>query len=372
MSKIKKDKDELNKNDRVKIKITSDENILNKKPERTKIKNEEVTTPESNLFFDPQKTKRSLQVQFMIILLLGSLLIYFNKFGGTGQIIASVIVMGLYILINIKKTKGIPVIRAVFADSVYYLGFLFTFVALVVAMMELTKEGFEIKYIVGTMGPALVTTIIGMAFRIYYTQFDPITDEPGTETVNTLGSLSANLITAMENLDKSSANNSKQMEDFAKTLTKLDFGKTSSQLQTLSETLDRINIVGNSLREETNRSKLKMDETTSELNQLDETIKNVNKKLADVTDLESDLSELNQKISSSKDEISKSLETTTKTLKDVSNKMNQDVRFASTEINLSASKITKEFKEAETQAKDFKSAIKTSLNDVVDFLNRHK
>ena len=383
MSKIKKDKDELTKSDRVKIKITSDESSLKKKPERSKIKDEEVTTSESNVFFDPQKTKRSLQVQFMIILLLGSLLIYFNKFGGTGQIIASVVVMGLYIFINIKKTKGIPVIRAVFADSVYYLGFLFTFVALVVAMMELTKEGFEIKYIVGTMGPALVTTIIGMAFRIYYTQFDPITDEPVTETVNTLGSLSANLITAMENLDKSSANNSKafeefqknsskQMEDFAKTLTKLDFGKTSSQLQTLSETLDRINIVGNSLREETNRSKLKMDETNSELNQLDNTIKNVNQKLANVSDLETDLSELNKKISSSKDEISNSLETTKKTLADVSNKMNEGVRFASTEINLSAAKITKEFNEAETQARDFKSAIKTSLNDVVDFLNRHK
>jgi len=52
--------------------------------------------------------------------------------------------------------------------------------------------------------------------------------------------------------------------------------------------------------------------------------------------------------------------------------MNEGVRFASTEINLSAAKITKEFNEAETQARDFKSAIKTSLNDVVDFLNRHK
>ena len=44
------------------------------------------------------------------------------------------------------------------------------------------------------MGPALITTVIGIAFRIYFTQFDPITDEPETETVNTLGVLSSNLI----------------------------------------------------------------------------------------------------------------------------------------------------------------------------------
>ena len=46
-----------------------------------------------------------------------------------------------------------------------------------------------------------------MAFRIYFTQFDPITDEPETETVNTLGRLSSNLMTAMENLEKSTERN---------------------------------------------------------------------------------------------------------------------------------------------------------------------
>ena len=59
-------------------------------------------------------------------------------------------------------------------------GIFITFVALVVAMMSLASlEGkkFEIETIIGQMGPALITTVVGMA-RIYLTQFDAINDEP--------------------------------------------------------------------------------------------------------------------------------------------------------------------------------------------------
>ena len=107
----------------------------------------------------------------------------------------------------------------------YYLGFLFTFVALVAAMMNISEES-EVDTIIAQMGPALITTVIGMAVRIYLTQFDAITTEPETEAMNSLGLLSANLIDALDALNKTSEQNrlaidamqersAAQMESFA-------------------------------------------------------------------------------------------------------------------------------------------------------------
>ena len=99
--------------------------------------------------------------------------------------------MGIFYLLGNKYTKT-QVVRAVFADSLYYLGFLFTFVALVAALISI--DGFKADDIVGKMGPALVTTVVGMAARIYLTQFDAITSEPQQEVLDNIGELSSNLV----------------------------------------------------------------------------------------------------------------------------------------------------------------------------------
>jgi methyl-accepting chemotaxis protein len=332
--------------------------------------------------FNPETTKKNLQLYFLFTLIVGSILILVVPFTPGYQILASIIVMCFFIVPNYKNTKDISSVRAVFADSVYYLGFLFTFVALVGAMMDLNNN-IGIKAIVGSMGPALVTTVIGMAFRIYYTQFDPITDEPEIETVNTLGNLSAQLVLAMDNLNQISKNNSsvlkefqksssQQMEEFANTLTKLDFSKTANQLEKLSNSIDNLNKIGDTLKDEAHRSTIIVENASDKFKHLDNTVDNVNKQLSNLNNFDRDLSDLNEKISSSKVEIVSSVDNAKNTLKDVASKMSDRVGFASREINLSASKITKELMDAEMQAKNFTSAIKTSLNDVVDFLNRHK
>ena len=71
--------------------------------------------------------------------------------------------MSLYYFLGNKFAKY-PNTRAVFGDSMYYLGFLFTFVALVAAMMNISEES-EVDAIIAQMGPALITTVIGMAVR---------------------------------------------------------------------------------------------------------------------------------------------------------------------------------------------------------------
>ena len=86
----------------------------------------------------------------------------------------------------------------------YYLGFLYTFVALVKVLLDIGPSS-EINSIVGQMGAAIATTIVGMAVRIYMTQFDAITSEPETETLNSLGELSSKMIDSIQTLDKVSS-----------------------------------------------------------------------------------------------------------------------------------------------------------------------
>ena len=100
--------------------------------------------------------------------------------------------MFIYLIIGLRYAKT-PSSKAVLADSMYYLGFLYTFVALVKVLLDIGPSS-EIHSIVGQMGAAIATTIVGMAVRIYMTQFDSITSEPETETLNSLGELSSKMI----------------------------------------------------------------------------------------------------------------------------------------------------------------------------------
>ena len=159
---------------------------------------------------NPVRAQDDLRRLFMITLSIGGILIILNpipnfspllldgkKISAVWQIPVSVGVMGIFYFFGNKYNKT-PVIRAVFADSLYYLGFLFTFIALVGALVSV--DSFNADDIVGQMGPALVTTVVGMAARIYLTQFDAITTEPQRETLDTIGELSANLVNSLEKL----------------------------------------------------------------------------------------------------------------------------------------------------------------------------
>jgi len=149
-------------------------------------------------FFDPKKAQNSLKRSFLVTLIVGSGLILTRPVDGIWTMLLAVLVMLGYWIFNWKRA-GLgksTTARGVFGDSFYYLGFLFTFVALVSVMLKLGTAAFDIDSIVGSMGPALITTVVGMAVRIYITQFDPITSEPEIETLTAIGDLSGSLISA--------------------------------------------------------------------------------------------------------------------------------------------------------------------------------
>ena len=53
-----------------------------------------------------------------------------------------------------------------FADSIYYLGFLLTLVALIVSLISFSKADYSLKGVGSRFGIALITTVIGLFLSI--------------------------------------------------------------------------------------------------------------------------------------------------------------------------------------------------------------
>ena len=191
---------------------------------------------------DPLAVQRSLKTGFLVTLAVGSIFIFLFKDTGNWNIGFCVAVMGMYWWFANSRIRT-NTAKAVFADSFYYLGFLFTFIALISTMLGLSSDSFRPEAIVGQIGPALATTVIGMAVRIYITQFDAITSEPEVEVLSGLGELSNNLSSAISGLQlmikehiQTSASQQKSnialTEKFSQQIEKLDFAPAVASLKT--------------------------------------------------------------------------------------------------------------------------------------------
>jgi len=102
----------------------------------------------------------------------GMILIFISQFLNSMIITVGLptLVMGFYIFIGLKNEAVKPIIEQ-FADSVYYMGFLFTLVALIVSMLTFGEEQIQISQLIYNFSLALITTIIGLATRITLVNF---------------------------------------------------------------------------------------------------------------------------------------------------------------------------------------------------------
>ena len=113
-----------------------------------------------------------LRKLFMVSLLIGAAGIL------TGQWLQNILiavslplaVMAIYIAIGFRL-GSVDVILEQFSDSIYYLGFLFTLLALVASLYAFRADSLAIGQLVGNFALALVTTITGLASRIIITNF---------------------------------------------------------------------------------------------------------------------------------------------------------------------------------------------------------
>ncbi len=91
-----------------------------------------------------------------------------------------IVVMFAYIAIGRSYlVHGIS--RTQYADSIYYLGFLFTLVSITAAIIDVGPEG-DVSQIVNRFGVKLITTLIGLGVRVYLVNFRP-SGEDVTENV---------------------------------------------------------------------------------------------------------------------------------------------------------------------------------------------
>ncbi|SDZ14189.1 hypothetical protein [Nitrosomonas sp. Nm58] len=80
------------------------------------------------------------------------------------------LIMAAYIAIGIKyRNNDVPDDK--FADSCYYLGFIFTITSIIVCLFDLPNIGTEINNISIRFGAAMVSTVFGLIVRVYLVSF---------------------------------------------------------------------------------------------------------------------------------------------------------------------------------------------------------
>lgn len=82
------------------------------------------------------------------------------------------LVMATYIALGLNRYDR-DVTDEKFADSCYYLGFIFTITSIVFSLLDLPSIGERIQDIAVRFGAAMVSTVFGLAVRVYLVSFRP-------------------------------------------------------------------------------------------------------------------------------------------------------------------------------------------------------
>ena len=85
-------------------------------------------------------------------------------------------VMAAYITIGVKRQDR-DVTDEKFADSCYYLGFIFTITSIILSLFDLPNIGDRIQDIAVRFGAAMVSTVAGLVVRVYLVSFRPDTSD---------------------------------------------------------------------------------------------------------------------------------------------------------------------------------------------------
>jgi hypothetical protein len=79
--------------------------------------------------------------------------------------------MTLYIVIGLGRRRD-DVTDEKFADSCYYLGFIFTITSIIFGLFDLPEIGTQIESIAVRFGAAMVSTVLGLGVRVYLVSFE--------------------------------------------------------------------------------------------------------------------------------------------------------------------------------------------------------
>jgi hypothetical protein len=123
------------------------------------------------IFLSSRSPKFSLRKVFVATLIVGTVFVILGLYSGFYSIgfMGPIGLMILYIAFGRYIYRG-KIITEQFADSCYYLGFLFTLIALTVSLFSL-KEDYNSSTLIWNFALALFTTIIGLGYKVYLSNF---------------------------------------------------------------------------------------------------------------------------------------------------------------------------------------------------------
>ena len=84
-------------------------------------------------------------------------------------------VMIWYLYYGYKKVRTCPELKKTVGDSAYFLGFLFTIASIIAAMGDMALTNMQdstMTYVASRFALAMITTLLGMTYRTYLTEFD--------------------------------------------------------------------------------------------------------------------------------------------------------------------------------------------------------
>jgi hypothetical protein len=122
---------------------------------------------------------------FVLALLAGILAIGYGQLKDDvlASVVSPLLVMVVYLAVGIRHAESGDRIEQ-FADSLYYLGFLFTLIALCASLLAYQTAEVKFNLLVANFALALVTTIFGLAARIVIVHFrNPPTDRNTLEDI---------------------------------------------------------------------------------------------------------------------------------------------------------------------------------------------
>lgn len=167
-------------------------------------------------------TMKDKHVKFLfgIFYLIGSILIF--SFVNSDQryfpIISLTVTMFVYIFLVyfFNKQAKLYMRNEQIGDSFYYLGFLFTLTSLSATLL-ISDENVSIPALLSQFGIAIITTLIGLAGRIFLTQFRESTDElkeiSELQVADTVRQLKIQLDMSIDSLKQQSEKISSQTEN---------------------------------------------------------------------------------------------------------------------------------------------------------------
>ena len=122
-------------------------------------------------FLSSHSPEFSLRKVFVATLLIGTVFVILGSYSGFYSIgfMGPIGLMIAYIAFGRYIYRG-KIITEQFADSCYYLGFLFTLIALTASLFSL-KEDYNSSTLIWNFALALFTTIIGLGYKVYLSNF---------------------------------------------------------------------------------------------------------------------------------------------------------------------------------------------------------